>query len=133
MKLEEYRMLIDTEKLYEVLRCSNVEHLYTGLLETCKVKPINCDDCVNTDIYCKECIHAVYNEDHFKHKQKEWYETPDNFPVICWVWGSYEKNKVIKVITKRIRYFEEEIGQCWSYAQPLTKDELMEYCLGEVR
>ena len=74
-------MLIDIDKMYEILRGSNVEHLSKRIVESCATKA-PCDECANRD-YDGECL-----EQFCTHMCKTSYFKPKE----CthdWVYGHY--------------------------------------------
>ena len=68
-----------------------------------------------------------------------WYNNPENFPVLCWVDDNVEtpsntENTGVAII---ISYSVEsnfpfgDYSVNWRYATPLTRDEVLKYCLEE--
>ena len=117
----------DSDILEEVYN-SEIIH---GVCEECDRK--NESD-YNTDIpYCNFCLRREHLKDNFKPKQKEWYEDESNFPCLCWVSNEREEKKETAslIIKKYDSNFITKSGISWTYATPLTKEEVLKYCVGE--
>lgn len=75
-----------------------------------------------------DCPILADNWDDFKKWKKEeiWYEQPDAFPRLCWVWDYGGQGKLLEVITKcnvDLMFIDKD-GEGWRYAEPVEKGEL---------
>ena len=130
-------MNIDMKKLRRITDSGNL-FITLEVVEECEINYVDCNECMNFGDTCNKCIHCKYNSDYFKQKPKEWYEKPDSFPCLCWV---SDNSKIVTSINGYInlieRYetrnalFVDTSGDKWSCVTPITKEEILQYCVGE--
>ena len=132
-------MNIDKEKFKWRIRylSSNIQNNVIVDLCNSEINPVGCNECDNNTsvIQCSCCIHKPGLIDGFRPKQKEWYEKPESFPCLCWVHDDdREKKLYIYLISKfcieNTYNFKGSNSVKWKYATPLTKKEVLQYCVG---
>ena len=128
-------MNIDSKKFLGALNAADRWN-YEGVAKffhECEINPVDCNECMNFGDTCNKCIHCKYNSDYFEQKQKEWFEDENNFPCLCWVSNEREEKKETAslIIKKYDSNFITKSGISWTYATPLTKEEVLKYCVGE--
>lgn len=68
-------------------------------------------------------------------EEKKWYEKPESFPCLCWVADDSNGMNTVSLIKEyepeNIYPFITETDIEWRHAAPLTKSELLSYCLEE--
>ena len=135
-------MNIDMKKLRRITDSGNL-FITLEVVEECEINQVDCNECTNNgsfenDMHCGECINYKLLENHFKQKPKEWYEDESNFPCLCWASDNSEiVTSINGYICLIVRYetrnalFVDTSGDKLDYATPLTKEEVLKYCLGE--
>jgi len=122
-------MNINIEALQKEQGC----HGNAFTMETIKryeAKPYHCNNCAHLGNHskCNDCSNAKHNL--FEPKELEWFENPDNFPVLCVVWDNNDINR-IELVKKYVNAEFLTQRSWYKKAKPLTKTELMKYCLEE--
>lgn len=127
-------MNIDKEKFERKLcTCCSIKAV-KKLLFDCEAEPVDCNECINfqfateqTSICC-QCRESYTVK--FKQKPKEWYEDESNFPCLCWCNGIIRLVKSSYVFNGD-RCFTSDTIIAFDNATPLTKEEVLKYCVGE--
>jgi len=92
--------------------------------EIVKSIPLHFDD------FCiKQALITLWDE--LKEENRKWYTIKSNFPLLCYVREENRSSNHVTIVTGFSDGLFKTYNLDWEKATPLSKDEVLEYCLYE--